>query len=263
MEASKQTPQPRPFILITNDDGYEAKGINCLVDMLSDMADLLVVAPDGPRSAQSKAITVVTPLRVRKLEERPGLTRYSCNGTPTDCVKIALYSLVYRKPDLLLAGINHGSNSSSNVIYSGTVGAVMEGCTEQFPAVAFSLDSHAADADFAPCRAVIRKMVARVLREGLPKRVCLNVNFPVRETFRGVRVVRQCDGRWMERFEKHQDPAGHDYYWLTGDFVNFEPDAEDTDEWAMRNGYVSVVPCQVDLTHYGSMQQLKDWNEDE
>ena len=251
----------KPLILITNDDGFEAKGLQTLTSMLAGMADLFVVAPDKPRSAQAKAITVETPLRVRLLEERPGLTRYRCSGTPVDCAKIGFYSLVPRKPDLLLSGINHGSNSSANTIYSGTVGAALEGCSEDIPAIAFSLDSHDPDADFAPCGDTVRRMVERALRGGLPCGVVLNVNFPVAASFKGVRVVRQCRGRWAERFVKRTDPAGRDYYWLTGEYVNYEPDSTDTDEWAVRNGYVSIVPCHADLTRYDSIEPLSDWNE--
>ncbi|MBP5318154.1 MAG: 5'/3'-nucleotidase SurE [Paludibacteraceae bacterium] len=254
--------QNRPLLLLTNDDGYDAKGLASLVDMLRDFADLVVVAPDGPRSAQANAITVVTPIRIWKLEEREGLVRYKCSGTPADCVKIALYALLPKKPDMLIAGINHGTNTSVNVIYSGTMGAVMEGCTERFPAIGFSLDSHDPNADFEPCRTQIRKMVRRALSEGLPEGVCLNVNFPVRPTFKGVRVVRQCRGRWNERYVRRTDPSGREYFWLTGEFLNYEPDATDTDEAVTKAGYVSVVPCQIDLTHKDSILKLKNWNDD-
>jgi 5'-nucleotidase len=252
----------RPLILITNDDGIEARGIHSLVDAVRHLGDVVVVAPDGPRSAQSSAITVNTHLRFWKHQEKDGLVMYRCNGTPCDCVKLALYTILDRQPDIILAGINHGTNAAINVLYSGTMGAVFEGCTEGIPAVGFSLDSHDPRADFSEAVKYAVAITQKVLTEGLPKDICLNVNIPLGENLKGMRVCRQCYGRWNERFVCRQDPGGNNYYWLTGEFINLEPDATDTDQYAMDHGYVAIVPCQVDFTHYSSVQQLSHWNEE-
>lgn len=248
-------------ILVTNDDGITAKGLNALVEAIKDLGNIIVVAPDGPRSAQSKAITVTTPLRYWKQYTNGNLTMYRCNGTPCDCVKIGMYSILDRKPDLLVAGINHGTNSSINVIYSGTMGAALEGCAEGIPSMGLSLCSYDPNADMTEAVRHSVKLIKKVLEEGLPIGICLNVNFPVGE-IKGVRMVRQSRGRWQERFVEGTDPAGNKYYWLTGTFNNFEPDAEDTDEGTLKAGYASIVPCHIDLTHYQSVETLKSWNYD-
>lgn len=248
----------RPYILITNDDGAEAPGIAVLTRLMMEIGDVVVVAPDGPRSAQSNALTVTQPIRYRKIEERDGLKRYSCTGTPTDCVKLALNEIVERKPDLLVSGINHGSNSAINVIYSGTMGAVLEGCENGILSIGFSIDSHSLSADFSHFEPYILKITQEALKNGLPNATCLNVNAP-KDNIVGVKVSRQCDGCWTKEFEKRNDPQGRPYFWLTGYFENHEPDAEDTDEWAILNGYVSIVPTKIDLTAYEAMEAIKKW----
>lgn len=246
-------------ILVTNDDGVTAKGLNCLVESIRDLGNIVVVAPDGPRSAQSKAITVTTPLRYWKQYENGNLTIYRCNGTPCDCVKIGMYSILKTKPDLLLAGINHGTNSSVNVIYSGTMGAALEGCAEGLPSIGLSLCSYDPNADFTEALRYSRRVIDMVLEKGLPEGVCLNLNVPDIKQVKGIKVVRQSRGRWAERFVEGVDPSGNKYYWLTGEFHNFEPDAIDTDEGALKSGYCSLVPCHIDLTHYKTIDTLKDW----
>ena len=248
----------RPYILVTNDDGVNAPGILVLTRLMKQLGDVLVVAPDGPRSGQSSAITFNVPINCRLIEKEEGLTRYACSGTPTDCVKLAFDELAERQPDLVVAGINHGSNAAINVIYSGTMGATLEGCEHGVPSIGFSLCDHAADADFSDFESYVLKIATETLKNGLPKNVCLNVNAPTGK-LKGVRIARQCDGQWMKEFEKRTDPHGRDYFWLTGYFKNFEPDAEDTDEWALANGYVSVVPTSLDMTAHEVVEDVKGW----
>jgi len=246
----------KPLILITNDDGDTAKGISVLTKLMMELGDVVVMAPDGPRSAQSNALTVTHPIRFRLLEEKEGLTRYSCNGTPTDCVKLALNEVLGRNPDLLVSGINHGSNAAINVIYSGTMGAVLEGCENSIPSIGFSISNFSPDADFSEFEPFILQISKDVLANGLPHAVCLNVNAPA-AAINGIRVSRQCDGRWTKEFAKRVDPHGRSYYWLTGYFDNHEPEAEDTDEWALANDYISVVPTKIDLTAHETIGNFK------
>lgn len=254
---NEQTVSGRPLILITNDDGDFSKGIAVLTRLMLPLGDVVVMAPDGPRSAQSNALTVTHPIRFKLLEEKPGITRYACNGTPTDCVKLALNAVVDRRPDLLVSGINHGSNAAINVIYSGTMGAVLEGCENLIPSVGFSISDYNPDADFSVFETYITQIATNVLKNGLPHNVCLNVNAPKGE-IKGMQVVRQCDGRWTREFEKRIDPHGRAYYWLTGAFENHEPEAQDTDEWALAQGYVSVVPTKIDMTAHECLADLKE-----
>ena len=249
----------KPLILITNDDGADAKGIGVLTRMMMQIGDVIVMAPDGPRSAQSNALTVTQPIRFKKIEEKPGLVRYSCTGTPTDCVKLALNEVVHRKPDLLVSGINHGSNSAINVIYSGTMGAVLEGCENGILSIGFSICNHSADADFSFFEKYVLQIAQTALKNGLPHYTCLNVNAPD-GAIAGIRVSRQCDGRWTKEFEKRADPQGRAYFWLTGYFENHEPEATDTDEWALTNGFISIVPTKIDLTDYKSIEIVESWN---
>ena len=248
----------KPTILITNDDGVNAPGIRVLIRLMKQIGNVIVVAPDGPRSGQSNAITVHTPVRYRLLESSDGLTIYSCNGTPTDCVKLAFNDIIDQNPDLVVAGINHGSNSAINVIYSGTMGAVLEGCQHGVASIGFSLCDHAHEADFTTFEPYILQIARETLKNGLPENICLNVNAPVGE-IRGTRITRQCNGLWVKEFARRTDPVGHDYYWLTGNFENHEPDAEDTDEWALANGYVSVVPTTTDMTAHRMIERIKSW----
>ena len=247
-----------PLILITNDDGADAKGIETLTRLMCEIGDVVVVAPDGPRSAQSNALTVTHPIRFKMLEESNGLIRYSCTGTPTDCVKLAINEIVDRKPDLLVSGINHGSNAAINVIYSGTMGAVLEGCENGIPSIGFSICNHSLDADFSIFESYITQITRLALQNGLPHGTCLNVNAPMGD-IAGIRVSRQCDGKWTKEFAKRTDPQGRAYYWLTGFFENHEPDAIDTDEWALSQGYISIVPTKIDMTAYQAMDEIRSW----
>jgi 5'-nucleotidase len=248
----------KPLILITNDDGHDAQGIEVLTRLMTQIGDVIVVAPDGPRSAQSNALTVTHPVRFKKLEEREGLIRYSCTGTPTDCVKLALNEIVERKPDLVVAGINHGSNAAINVIYSGTMGAVLEGCENGILSIGFSICNHSLDADFTNLEPYVLQITREALKNGLPHATCLNVNAPVGE-IAGVKVARQCDGRWVKEYAKRMDPHGRAYYWLTGNFESHEPESEDTDEWALDHGYISIVPTKIDLTAHETIEQIRKW----
>ncbi|MFA5556406.1 MAG: 5'/3'-nucleotidase SurE [Flavobacteriaceae bacterium] len=247
----------RPLILVTNDDGITAPGIRTLISVAQEFGDVVIVAPDSPQSGKGHAITVNNTLYINKINEQ----EYSCSGTPVDCVKMAVHEILDRKPDLCVSGINHGSNSSINVIYSGTMSAAVEAGIEGIPAIGFSLADFSWNANFESSKIFIRKIIASVLNNGLPKGVVLNVNFPKpqSETFKGIKICRQANAMWIERFDKRQTPHGRDYYWLTGEFVNYDK-GEDTDEWALANGYVSVVPVQFDLTAHHAIQTLNTWN---
>lgn len=250
----------KPLILITNDDGVQSKGIQELIDMACTLGNVVVMAPDGPRSAQSNALTMAVPVYYQLERKEPGLEIYKCSGTPTDCVKLALNNLLDRKPDLIFSGINHGSNSGINVIYSGTMGAVFEGCVNGIPSVGFSLCDHAKDADFSKAKIYFEQIARKVMMEGLPSGVCLNVNAP-KGDINGIRVTQQTKGYWTEEFENRTSPHGQDYYWLTGYFFNQEPDNQLTDEWALSQGYVAIVPTRIDMTDYDAIQLLKDYEE--
>ena len=248
----------KPLILVTNDDGANAKGIQSLIDCLRSLGDIFVVAPDGPRSAQSSAITVNMPLRVEKTHEEEGLISYICNGTPADCVKLALHQLCSRKPDMVVSGINHGTNSSISIIYSGTMGAAIEGCVNGIPSIGFSLNSYDPRSNFNDAMEYAYKITKKTLAEGLPNNICLNVNIPDNQhTIQAVKICRQSEGHWIEDFMKRKDPFGKNYYWLTGEFINTEKQNDDTDEWALENGFVSIVPIKVDMTAYEYMDELK------
>lgn len=250
----------RPLILVTNDDGITAPGMRALIAIAEEFGDVIVVAPDSPQSGKGHAITVNNTLYINKISE----TEYSCSGTPVDCVKIAVHEIMKKKPDLCVSGINHGSNSSINVIYSGTMSAAVEAGIEGIPAIGFSLADFGWHADFEPTKAYVRQIIEAVLENKLPEGVVLNVNFPKTEgnKYNGIKICRQANARWIERFDKRQTPYGRDYYWLAGEFINYDK-GEDTDEWALSNGYVSVVPVQFDLTAHHAIQTLNQWNFDE
>ncbi len=250
----------RPLLLISNDDGYQSKGIRELVEMVSDFGDIIVCAPDSARSGFSCAFSATTPLRLTLQQKREGVEVWSCNGTPTDCVKMALAELCPRKPDMVIGGINHGDNGSVNTHYSGTMGVVLEGCMKYIPSVAFSLCDHRDDADFEPLRPLIRQITQRVLAEGLPQGVCLNVNFPLVDAYKGVRVCRMAKGTWGNEVFKCHHPRGYDYWWMVGHYQNDEPEAEDTDNWALTHGYVAITPTQIDVTAYQALDLIKSWN---
>lgn len=249
----------RPLILISNDDGYQSKGLHALIDMVEAMADVVVCAPDGPRSGMSCAFSANVPLTIERHADYHNAQIWSCNGTPVDCVKIALDQIVNRTPDMVIGGINHGDNASVNTHYSGTMGVTLEGCMKYIPSVAFSLCDHRADADFSPLAPYIEHITRQVLQKGLPPGVCLNVNFPLSENgrFRGVRVCRMARGRWINELVSCHHPRGYDYHWMVGEYVNDEPDVDDTDNWSLRHGYVAVTPTRIDVTAYDHMEQIK------
>lgn len=250
----------RPFILIANDDGYHSHGIRQLVDFVSEMADVLVVAPEGARSGYSCAFSATDYLRLKVRHNMGNAEVWSCSGTPVDCVKIALSQLCQgRRPDLILSGINHGDNSSVNNHYSGTMGAALEGCMKYIPSVAFSSCYYDEEANLEPLRPYVQQIVRKVLSEGLPKGICLNVNFPARQHFEGVKVCRMTFGSWVEEIDKCRHPRGYDYYWVVGHYHNDEPGIEGTDQYALNNGYVAITPTKVDVTAYDFMKQLQDW----
>ena len=242
----------RPLILISNDDGVQAQGIRELTRMMCQLGDVVVVAPDGPRSAASCSISPLTTIIIELIEEQEGLKIYQCSGTPTDCVKLAMDGLLTQKPDLVVSGINHGDNASVSIHYSGTVGAVLEACMKQVPAIAFSLKTKSQQCDFRPYEEVIMQIARYVLKEGLPEDVLLNVNFPEVEALKGTKVCRIGRGRWMKEMKQ----VGEGAFQLTGYFQNLEPDAEDTDYWALDHGYAAITPVQLDMTAYGTIDKL-------
>ncbi|KAF2079518.1 5'/3'-nucleotidase SurE [Flavobacterium sp. UW10123] len=251
----------KPLILVTNDDGILAPGIRALISVMETIGDVIVVAPDKPQSAMGHAITVNNTLFIDKIsKDDDTIAEYSCSGTPVDCVKLAVNEILKRKPDLCVSGINHGSNSSINVIYSGTMSAAVEAGIEGIQAIGFSLLDFDWNADFEPIKSFVKKIALETLTNKLPPGVVLNVNFPkLKESeIKGIKVCRQAKAYYAQKFDKRQTPFGKDYYWLAGKFVN-EDKGEDTDEWALANGYISVVPVQFDLTAHHSIQQLNTW----
>ncbi|MEN8156489.1 MAG: 5'/3'-nucleotidase SurE [Bacteroidota bacterium] len=251
----------KPLILVTNDDGIEAKGLRSLIGVAREFGDVVAISTQVPMSGMSHAITIKVPLRVNLLEEGPGFKKYLTTGTPVDGVKLAFHSLLERKPDLVLSGVNHGSNSSSSILYSGTMGAAMEGAINHIPSIGFSLLSYDPDADFTGTEHVARRMIKQVLDEGLPEGICLNVNVPnvAIEALKGIKICSQANGYWKEEFQKREDPNGREYYWLTGFFHNREPEGDGigTDEWALENRYASVVPVSTDLTAHSQIEKMK------
>lgn len=256
--------QGKALILVTNDDGITSRGIRTLVNIMKDIGDVIVVAPDSPQSGMGHAITVGDTLRLEPTSIFGDIKAYECSGTPADCVKMARHYVLkdQRQPDLVVSGINHGSNTSISVLYSGTMSAAIEAAIESVPAIGFSLCDFSIDADFGHTTEYVRKIALKVLEGGLPDGVALNVNFPPKrnESLRGIRVCRQANARWMENFDERYDPNGRRYFWMAGNFVNFDK-GEDNDEWAIANNYVSVVPCQFDLTAHHAIRTLNDdWN---
>jgi len=252
----------KPLILVTNDDGINAPGIRTLIYVMNAIGDVVVVAPDSPQSGMGHAITLNATLYSKDVQFNDGPQKeYSCSGTPADCVKLALRELLDRTPDLCVSGINHGSNSSINVIYSGTMSAAIEAGIEGVPAIGFSLLDYSWDANFQHCKTFVRTITKKVLEHGLPKGVILNVNIPnmPEKKIKGIKVCRQAKANWIEKFDKRKTPQGRDYYWLTGEFVNLDG-GEDTDEWALENGYVSLMPVQFDLTAHHFIKDLNSWN---
>ena len=247
------------LILVTNDDGYDSKGLVAAVEVARAFGRVVVVAPETTQSGMSQAITMYNPLYLRCVSRQEGQEVYAFSGTPVDCVKMAFdYLLRDQRVDLVVSGINHGSNSAVNVLYSGTMGAAIEGSFYDCPSVGLSLDDHSEDADFEAAVVYGKRIVRSVLEKKVELPLCLNVNVPVGKPgeLHGIRLCRQNRGFWREEFYRHEDPRGRAYFWLTGDFVNGEPGAEDTDEWALAHGYVSIVPVQVDLTDYRQLAAL-------
>lgn len=255
--------EKNPLILVTNDDGVTAPGIRKLIELMRQLGTVVVVAPDTGQSGQGHAITITSPLTFKEIAIEEEYEEYSCNGTPSDCVKLALHRLLPRKPDLVVSGINHGANSSVNIIYSGTMAAVLEASMAGIPAIGYSNHAYDTQADMTPAEEAILKVAAETLKNGLPKGVGLNVNFPVYEgkPYKGIQVCRQGNGYWQEDFADRLDPrTGKPYFWLTGTFHKYEADQEDTDLWAIDNYFVSVVPVQYDFTAHKAIETVKIWN---
>jgi len=253
----------KPLILVSNDDGITARGIKKLVELMQQIGEVVVVAPNSPQSGMGHAITVGNTLRLRENNIFPGAQAFECSGTPADCVKLAKHHVLKdRRPDLVVSGINHGSNSSISVLYSGTMSAAIEGAIEGLPSIGYSLCDFDSKADMSHAEEFILKIARETLEKGIPKGIALNVNLPTKrnEPIKGIKVVRQADAKWDDQFDERIDPFGRKYYWMVGNFVNNDR-SEDNDEWALANNYVSIVPCQFDMTAHTTIDQLgKDWD---
>jgi 5'-nucleotidase len=256
----------KPLILVSNDDGITSKGIRVLVNVMKKLGDVVVVAPDSPQSGMGHAITIGETLRLYEEDIFEDVVAYKSSGTPADCVKLAKHHVMKdRQPDLVVSGINHGSNTSISVLYSGTMSAAIEGALEGLPSIGFSLCDYSSKADFSHVEEYVYKIAKQVLENGIAKGVALNVNFPPKrnEPIRGVKVCRQAHAKWQEEFSERFDPNGRKYYWMAGNFVNFDK-GEDNDEWAIANNFVSIVPCKYDLTAHHAISQInEEWNWDE
>jgi 5'-nucleotidase len=251
----------KPLILVTNDDGITAPGIRTLISVMNTIGDVIVVAPDSPRSAMGHAITINSTLHCNSIKIDNGPQKeYCCSGTPADCVKLGINEVLERRPDICVSGINHGSNSSINVIYSGTVSAALEASIEGIPAIGFSLLDYRWDANFEILKDDIKRITKTALREGIPNGNALNVNFPKlkQSEIKGIKICRQAKAYWVEKFDKRKNPQGKEYYWLTGEFINKDLE-NDTDEWALKNGYISIVPVKFDMTDYNNIKRIKNW----
>jgi len=251
----------KPLILVTNDDGVTAPGIVALIEVMKTLGDVVIVAPDKAQSGMGHAITINSTLRISKIKLYGVKEEYSCTGTPVDCVKFAVNKIMHRKPDLCVSGINHGTNMSINVIYSGTMSAAVEGAIEGIPSIGFSLSDNSIDADFTTSKKIVKIIAEKVLKNGLPEGVCLNVNIPKlkSELIKGIKICRQAKANWVEKFDERHDPSGQPYYWLTGHFENFDDKEKDTDIWALENGYISIVPTQFDMTAHKAITGIKKW----
>ncbi|MGE5424779.1 MAG: 5'/3'-nucleotidase SurE [Syntrophothermus sp.] len=253
----------KPTIFVTNDDGIEAKGIRELIAIMRKLGRVVVVAPDKPQSGTAHAITINTPLRLELLKEEEDYQEYRCNGTPADCVKLGFHVVLRGKPDILVSGINHGSNASISIIYSGTMAAVFEGAMSEVPSIGFSLLDYSPQAEFSHAREAIEKITLAAIREGIPKGTCLNVNIPGQSNggIKGIKVCRQASGSWQEEFDERKDPVGRDYFWLTGVYMKAD-NGKDTDEDALEANYISVVPVQFDFTAHQAISTIKKWKLD-
>lgn len=250
----------RPLILISNDDGYQSRGLEALIEAMRPIGDIFVVAPDGPRSGASSSIVSDIPISYRHIRSEQGLELYSCSGTPCLCVKMALDQLLMRQPDLVVAGINHGNNASINVHYSGTTAVAAEAALSGIAAVAFSLDNHDPETDMERLIPLCRHIAQLTIEHGIPYGSYLNVNFPDTEDFEGIRVCRMAYSRWVEEFEPCPRSRGGHYFWLTGEQVDDEPNDDSTDLWAMRHNYVAITPIMVDPTDHNLIQQMQHWD---
>ena len=252
----------KPLILVTNDDGITAPGLRTLVHVMNKIGEVVVVAPDSPQSGMGHAITISDTLysKKEKIDDGPQ-AEYSISGTPADCVKFAIREILDRKPDLCVSGINHGSNSSINVIYSGTMSAAIEAGIEGIPAIGFSLLDYRWNANFSDSKKFIKKITLNALKNKIPKDVVLNVNIPTlkESEIKGIKICRQAKSYWVEEFDKRKNPLGQEYYWLTGKFIDKDK-GEDTDEWALKNGFISIVPVEFDLTAHSAIKALNQWN---
>lgn len=248
----------RPLILVANDDGISSRGIRFLVDIMKELGEVVVVAPSGPQSGMGHAITIGNTLRLDESTIFEGTKAFECSGTPADCIKIAkFFVLKDRKPDLVVSGVNHGSNSSISVLYSGTMSAAIEGAIEGMPSIGFSLCNFSPNAELSHCRDYIKRVAEQVLEKGLPHGVALNVNIPEKreEPIQGMKICRQARAKWQELFEERKDPHGRKYFWMNGSFINHDQ-GEDTDEWALENNYISIVPCMFDMTAHFAISDL-------
>ncbi|SDE38339.1 5'/3'-nucleotidase SurE [Riemerella columbipharyngis] len=248
----------KPLILVTNDDGIAAPGIRNLVEFMNEIGEVVVVAPNSPQSGKGHAITINSTLTFEEIN-MPGPQRdFALSGTPVDCVKFALDKILNRTPDLVVSGINHGSNSSINIIYSGTMSAAVEAGVEGISAIGFSLLDFSWDADFTQAKDYIQKIVKTTLENPLPKGIVLNVNIPklIKEELKGIKICRQANAKWEENFDERTNPHGKKYYWLTGYFNNMD-DGDDADETALSEGYISIVPVKFDLTAHEHITHLK------
>jgi 5'-nucleotidase len=251
----------KPLILISNDDSISAKGIAQLVEAMKPLGELLVVAPDQPQSGMGHAITIHQPLRLKKSDQFPGVEAYTCSGTPVDCVKLAIYEIIKDRPTILVSGVNHGSNAATNVLYSGTMSAAVEGAIEGIPSIGFSLLDHAWNADFEAAGHYASVITKSVLENNLQTGVCLNVNIPKGKLseLNGIKICRQGRAHWSDSFDKRKDPSGGSYFWMTGNFSSTDK-GQDTDMWALENNYVSVVPTQFDMTAHHAIGNLNEWD---
>lgn len=250
----------KPLIFVTNDDGIFAKGIASLVEAVQPFGEVVVIAPDKPQSGMGHAITINSILRMNRSEIFGEITAYTCTGTPVDCVKLGIYELMKRKPDLIVSGINHGDNASTNVLYSGTMSAAVEGAIENIPSIGFSLADFHADADFTGAKIIVEKMVQTVLSNKMPEGTCLNVNIPSipAEKIKGIKICRGAHAMWADSFDKRLDQFGNPYFWMSGQFEAADK-TEDTDLWALENDFASIVPIQFDMTAYRAIENLKSW----
>lgn len=251
----------RPYILVTNDDGINAKGIRLLIETAKKFGDVLVVAPDAPQSAKSHSITQAIPIKIDKIIEEEGYAEYSTSGTPVDCVKIAIHELSNRKFDLILSGVNHGANTSVSVLYSGTMAAAIEGGLHDINSIGFSVDNHDPSVDFPEIIPYMEKIIAEVIEKSLAKGVSLNVNFPdtTKQKIKGIKTVKGADGVWGEEFVKANDPHKRNFVWITGALTNNEEGRADTDLYQIEQGYATVTPIKLDFNYIDYLEELSSW----